>query len=590
MAITAPLATNEVAMGMGKMAEEPARVGETNVQVVGIDEPDILKNDGKDIYFSGNPVYWRNFVSPVLAPSIEIEGEDAPGRTVPAPDELPQRSQQATKILEAFPPAELKQLSGIEDQGNLLLNGEELLVFLYNKIVGYDISDPSTPKKLWTFELDSRSSVVSARLYKGVVYIVSQASVSSYQPCPIPLRVGDKTLTVECNEIFHPVAPIPANATYTVFSLDTRSGEVEKSISFVGASGQSVVYMSENGVYVTYPSTVDTIGFISDFFATAGKGLLPSTILSRLEGLKNLDISSEAKMVELQKLMQDFELSLSSDDKLKLENEMSNKMEQYLKDHLRDLTRTGLVRVGLGDFSIAATGFVPGYPLNQFSIDEYEGNLRIAVTLEGGMWGGGAASENDVYVLDSGLKVIGSVQGMGITERVYSARFVGDRGYVVTFRQIDPFYVLDLADPKNPKLAGELKIPGYSSYLHPISEGVILGVGEEGSQVKLSLFGVTNPYNPTEISKYMLDEYYSEIAQTHHAFLQDDKHKIFFMPGGKGGYIFSYEGDQLSLKRAVSGITARRATFINDYLYIVGDDKIVVLNETDWEEVNRLVF
>ena len=131
-------------------------------------------------------------------------------------------------------------------------------------------------------------------------------------------------------------------------------------------------------------------------------------------------------------------------------------------------------------------------------------------------------------------------------------------------------------------MKGELKIPGYSSYLHPLAENRILGVGKDGSQVKLSIFDVTSADNPTEIDKYTLDEYWSEALSTHHAFLQDEKHKVVFIPGNKGGYIISYEGDKFVLKKAVSETIAKRAIYINDYLYVVGSDKIVVVDEKTW--------
>jgi len=192
--------------------------------------------------------------------------------------------------------------------------------------------------------------------------------------------------------------------------------------------------------------------------------------------------------------------------------------------------------------------------------------------------------------LDQDLQIVGSVQDLGLTERVYSVRFIEDKGYVVTFRQIDPFYVLDLSDPTNPELKGELKIPGYSSYLHPITKDKILGIGMEGSNVKVSLFDVTSPEDPQEMDKYTLSEYWSDILNTHHAFLLDSKHEIFFLPGSKGGYVFSYKDDKLSLTKAVSEISAKRAIYIEDYLYIVGENKIVVLDEISWERVNDIEF
>ncbi len=197
-------------------------------------------------------------------------------------------------------------------------------------------------------------------------------------------------------------------------------------------------------------------------------------------------------------------------------------------------------------------------------------------------------SANDVYVLDGALSTVGAVQDLGLTEQIYAVRFIGDKGYVVTFRQTDPFYVLDLSDPLNPQLKGELKIPGYSSYLHPISDNIILGIGQEDWQVKLSLFDVTDPANPVEVDNYTLAEYWTDVSSTHHAFLLDAQHQVFFLPAGESGYVFSYAGNQMTLVKAVTDIQAKRALYINDYLYIVGDNKLVVLNELDWTTVSEL--
>ena len=137
-------------------------------------------------------------------------------------------------------------------------------------------------------------------------------------------------------------------------------------------------------------------------------------------------------------------------------------------------------------------------------------------------------------------------------------------------------------------MKGELKIPGYSSYLEPIDKDLVLGIGQEGGQVKISLFDVSSAQNPRELDKYILNEGWSEVLATHHAFLLDKKHEIFFLPGGQGAYIFSYKGQRLEMKRAVSETSVRRAIYLDDYLYLIGDGKIVVLNELDWTKVNEL--
>ena len=283
--------------------------------------------------------------------------------------------------------------------------------------------------------------------------------------------------------------------------------------------------------------------------------------------------------------------SLDDDAMLKFENDMQNKAENYYEKNKRSLLSTGIAKININDLKISASGSVPGYLLNQFSMDEYQGNLRVATTI-GDIWGwapsGSDSQANDVYVLDQNLNTIGSVLNLGVGERIYSARFIGDLGYLVTFRQTDPFYVLNLADPKNPKMVGELKIPGYSSYLHPIKENKILGIGMENGNVKLSYFDVADASNPKEISKYSLSEYGSEALYNHHAFLQDEKHQVFFLPSYSGGYIFSYANDQIELVKAVSLPDAKRAVYINDYLYILANDYMAVLDENTWEKVNEL--
>jgi inhibitor of cysteine peptidase len=210
--------------------------------------------------------------------------------------------------------------------------------------------------------------------------------------------------------------------------------------------------------------------------------------------------------------------------------------------------------------------------------------------LASGLTGKGRQTTNDVYVLNDDLKQTGAILDLGLTERIYSARFVGDRGYLVTFRQTDPFYVLDLSDPEHPVRTGELKIPGFSSYLHPLTSELVLGVGSEDGKVKLSLFDVSNPANPQELDKYFLDEYWSEVSSNHHAFLQDPKHLAFFMPAGSKGYIMSYRDRRLSLAKVASEAQPVRALYIDDALYLVGNNKIQVLEEQNWNEIGKLEF
>lgn len=565
---------------------EAERVSGTNVQVAGIDEPDILKVSGSTIYFSSENYYWWGGGGPV--PLME------PGAKIMSPEYY---NPFKTKLVNAFPPADLKLKSEIDKTGNLLLIGDILVVFGGQEVTAFSVADAAKPEKKWAMKLEYSDAIAASRLYNGKIYLVVKKNINSIRPCPVEiLRVGEQPLTIACQDIYHPTSPVPVDTTYTALVLNPSSGQVEKTVSFVGAAGSTVVYMSADSLYVTYSYPGDAVAFFLNFIKGKARDLFPAALIGKVEKLSGYDISQLAKMTELQLLFQQYEDSLSQDERLKLENEVSNRISDYSKTHARELERTGIAKINLADLGVRATGTVAGHPLNQFSLDEYKNNLRIAVTVGEGYFGyigfnlNRNQTANDVYVLDAGLNATGQVLDLGAGERIYSARFIADRGYVVTFRQTDPFYVLNLADPANPSLSGELKIPGYSSYLDPLGDNLILGIGQDNWQVKASLFDVSDPANPRELDKYVLNEGWSDVMNTHHAFLKDAKHKVFFLPGGAGGYIFSYEGNKLSLKKAVAGVSAKRAAYLDDYLYIVGDTGITVLNENDWSKVNELKF
>lgn len=177
-----------------------------------------------------------------------------------------------------------------------------------------------------------------------------------------------------------------------------------------------------------------------------------------------------------------------------------------------------------GSAQYVASGEVNGQLLNQFAMSEFNGDLRVATTVQD--WTTGA-SESFVQVLrPSGTELvqIGKVGGLGLTEQIYAVRFMGTQAYVVTFRQTDPLYVINLADPTNPVVTGELKIPGYSAYLHPVGDGLLLGVGQSAdltgmtTGTQLSLFDVSDPANPQQISTLPIGGS-SEAEWDHKAFL-----------------------------------------------------------------------
>ncbi|WNF38262.1 beta-propeller domain-containing protein [Bacillaceae bacterium IKA-2] len=194
-----------------------------------------------------------------------------------------------------------------------------------------------------------------------------------------------------------------------------------------------------------------------------------------------------------------------------------------------------------GDVTFLTEASVKGALLNQFSMDEHNGYFRIATTF-GDMWSETNPSENLLFVLDENLKVSGSITGIAKGERIFSARFLGDRGYIVTFKQVDPLFVLDLKDPTNPTILGELKIPGFSDYLHPYDENHIIGFGKDTTEnnrggvmvegFKMALFDITDVNNPKEKFVEIIGDSgtHSELLYNHKALLFSKEKNIIAFP------------------------------------------------------------
>ena len=189
-----------------------------------------------------------------------------------------------------------------------------------------------------------------------------------------------------------------------------------------------------------------------------------------------------------------------------------------------------------------ASGEVPGFMLSQWSMSEHEGVLRVASTTVPPWREGGQVDESQSFLTTLAvdgdrLREVGQVGGLGRGEEIYAVRMIGERAYVVTFRQIDPLYVLDLSDATRPRVLGELKVPGYSAYLHPIGEGFLLGVGQDATDegvtrgVQVSLFDVRDPAHPARLDRESFGRYsYSEIENDHHAFSYFPEQRLAVIP------------------------------------------------------------
>lgn len=223
-----------------------------------------------------------------------------------------------------------------------------------------------------------------------------------------------------------------------------------------------------------------------------------------------------------------------------------------------DSEHTEIVKISYADgkLGFAAQGKVKGSLDDQFSMDEKDGYLRVVTTVEeykpvqksGGVWEGHFGRSNALYVLGPGMEVAGSLEGLAEDERIYSARFIGDTAYFVTFRNTDPLFCVDVSDPGHPVLLGALKIPGFSDYLHPYGENLLLGIGYDADEtgavgcVKLTMFDISDPLAVTEKHTLVLEGYgSSEACHNHRAVLVDEGKNLIGLPFensyyGRDGY------------------------------------------------------
>lgn len=279
---------------------------------------------------------------------------------------------------------------------------------------------------------------------------------------------------------------------------------------------------------------------------------------------------------------------------------VSNDNIYWYETQWSDKTETVIKRISYkdGKLKAEASGKVDGYINDSFSIDEYDGYLRVVTTDD---------ETNGLYILDSKMKEVGSITGLAEGEQVYSARLLGDTGYFVTYEQTDPLFSVDLSDPKNPKIIGKLKIPGFSEYLHFYGENLLLGIGmdvdEDGfttNGVKLSMFDISDSSDVKEIQKYTLENVYSAaVMYDYKAVLIDpEKNVIGFAADGNNGenyYVFSYNdtnGFECLMNETVNGngYQSARGVYVDNTLYVVKGNIIEAYDMADYQKTGDLIL
>lgn len=523
---------------------------DTNVQVDGVDEGDLVKTDGTYLYY--------------LRDSTQLGILRADGA----------QTEQLSNIFVCESSADYDYY---EYADSFYLYGDRVAVVYWRddwsssslgEVYGvriYDVSDRTAPTLVADVAQDGWSG--QSRAADGIVYLASNTVVygdpdpsdpATFVPC---LYENGTTEAVPCDRIYLPeTADRPQYLVVQSISLDT--GAVLDTLCVLG--GGSEIYMTADDLYVT--KTVHTLTDGASYEDEHGNTVTPQT----------------------------------------------------------DVNETSLLRIAIdnGTLALAASGTVPGSLLSSYSMDEYDGYLRLVVTVsestytttvsgdgETGVTSyqmGDTTTTNALYVLDDTLNVVGSITGLAEDERVYSARFDGAVGYFVTFRETDPLFSVDLSDPTAPAITGALHLPGFSSYLHVWTDDQLLGIGEQADEqtgategLKLALYDTSDPTDMVELVTVAVDGDYSPAL--------DEPHAVYAEPSrGLVGFattdwessqylLYSTEGGSLTLLGSYpldDWIYATRTVRLGDELYVMNFNagEMIVIDLTTAAETARLAI
>ncbi|MBU1103839.1 MAG: beta-propeller domain-containing protein [Nanoarchaeota archaeon] len=610
-------------------AQAASDYSETNVQVEGVDEPDIVKNDGKYIYtLSGEKVV----------------------------------------IVDAYPAEDMRVLSQIEfesDVRDIFINGDKLVVFGESreyfdtglrcpesfdiwtdcggysteetKVYIYDVSDREEP------ELEDEISVsgryVEARMIGDYVYIVSSESVylNHFDLPSYEVRGLKRDVAVE--DVYYFNTGDESYVFNTVSAINLGDGEIDSETYLLGAS--RTVYVSESNIYLTYQKRISQENYLERYVEEVLEEVLPGEIYEQV--LEELDSSGLAweKRRAIDEIVGKYISSLDGDENSDFAEKFQKALEEFSIVIQKETEKTVVHKIEIdeGEINYVASGEVPGSVLNQFSMDEFDGNFRIATTVGQVSRDSAGGSLNNLYVLDEELEIIGSVEDLAEGERIYSARLMGERAYLVTFKKVDPLFVIDLSNPREPEVLGYLKITGYSDYLHPYDENHVIGIGKEtagGGEhfswyqgIKISLFDVSDVANPKEVAKIEIGDRGTDsyALRDHRAFLFDRERELLVIPIAlaeidesqydgeipdnaygervwQGAYVLNINEDEISVRGKITHNSEdyetdrwsytwdqeiQRSLWMDDVLYTISERKVMANELGSLEEIGEVL-
>lgn len=461
------------------------------------------------------------------------------------------------------------QVKGVDEADVIKNDGKYIYLIKGNTIRIIDASPASTMKELINFQLGPQDqSFYPTDMYVDGNQLIAMGTAYTNYPYPMPYE-GGTTMSTTTTTDARMSMPIYGGSTrtkvYIVDITDRTQPKVTRTVDYDGNYQTSrkigsTLYMVMNKYpYIPYYASgtlPDYTGFLptmSDSKDGKNKLVVPCTAVRIMPKPKSFNflITSAIPLSDLTKdvsssvLVGNGDNVYSSDSNLYVAATDWSGPYYYSQSNSTKVYRFALSN---GQIDYKAEGLVPGTILNQFSMDEFLGNFRIA-TNKNDYISGENKTTNNVYVLDSSLKTIGKIENLAPGEQIYSVRFMGVRGYMVTFKSIDPLFVFDLSDARNPKTLGQLKIPGYSDYLHPYDDTHIIGFGKDVDPVeaakdtsfvsysavkgfKMGLFNVADPANPKQLFTESIGDQgtYSELLYNHKALLFDKTKNLIAFP------------------------------------------------------------